>query len=68
MIELYDDISTEVRELAESIWRLAQTKKNPIDAAQFIVNTTEYYTDLLTEREIEFLRFYFYTQLELMSK
>lgn len=68
MIELYDDISTEVRELAESIWRLAQIKKNPIDAAQFIVNTTEYYTDLLTEREIEFLRFYFYAQLELMSK
>ena len=68
MIELYNDISVEVRELAESIWRLAQTKNNPIDAAKFIVNTTEYYTDTLTERELEFLRFYFYTQLELMSK
>ena len=68
MIELYNDISQETRDLAESIWRLAQLKKNPIDAAKFIVDTTEYFTNILTEREIEFLRFYFYTQLELMIK
>jgi len=37
-------------------------------AAKFLNNATNYYSNIYTEKEIEFLRFYFNMQLEMMKE
>ena len=68
MIEIYDDISEETKEIARLAWRVALAQNNPADAADFLSNITEYYRNSLTEEEIEFLRFYFKMQMEMMKE
>ena len=67
MTEIYSDISDEVRKTAESAWKVAMTQDNPIEVAKFLNNVTEYYRHLFTEEEVDFLRFYFRTQMEMMK-
>ena len=43
-------------------------KKNPIDAANFLNDITNYYDKILTEEEVNFLRFYFNMKMELMKE
>lgn len=68
MIEIYDDISEEAKEIARLAWKVAIVQNNPVDAANFLNNVTEYYRNSLTEEEIEFLRFYFKMQMEMMKE
>jgi len=67
MIELFPNIRDEVKEIAEAAWRLAYAQKDPIKAADFLNNTTNYYRNIYTDEEIEFLQFYFNMKMEMMK-
>ena len=67
MTEIFQNIRDEVKEVADLAWRLAIAQKNPIDAANFLNNTTNYYRNIYTEEEIEFLQFYFNMKMEMMK-
>lgn len=68
MTEIYANISEQVRELAKLAWKIAMMHTNPINSAKFLNTVTEYYRNILTDEEIEFLQFYFQTQMEMMKK
>ncbi len=68
MTEIYDNISEETKEIARLAWKVAIAQNNPASAADFLNNVTEYYRNSLTEEEIEFLRFYFKMQMEMMKE
>ena len=64
MIELFPNVSEQVRADAEKAWRLAQTFHNPMNTVQFLSNYTKYAP---TEEQQDFLRFYFNLQMELQD-
>ena len=68
MIEIFTNISEEVKDTAEMAWQLALSHEKPIDAAEFLNIVTEYYKKTYSEEEIEFLQFYFQMKLEMMKK
>lgn len=68
MIELFKNVSNEIREIAKTAWEIAVAQKNPATAAEFLNSVTELYRNYYTEEEIEFLQFYFQTQMEMMKK
>ena len=68
MIELFGNVQQKVKDLAETAWSLAVNQRNPIDAANFLNNVTNYYDEILTNEEIEFLHFYFNLKMEMMNK
>ena len=68
MQEIFENISDNVKEIAETAWRLAMSQKNPVSAASFLNEVVGYYSNLLDEEEIEFLRFYFNMKMELMKE
>lgn len=68
MTELFTNVSTVAKKIAETAWQLASIQKDPLDAATFLDNVTNYYSNLLTEEEIEYLRFYFSMKLEMMKE
>ena len=68
MTEIFTNINNETKQLAYLIWHTAIMNKDPASAAKFILNITNYFKQLMTEEEIEFLQFYFNTQLEMMKK
>jgi hypothetical protein len=68
MTEIFEDISEEIRQLAKHAWENTLAQNNPIKAAEFLSNITNYYSNILSEREMEFLQFYFQTQMEMMKK
>lgn len=68
MTEIFEDISDEIKQLAESAWTITLAQETPIKAAEFLNNVTNYYTNILTEREMEFLQFYFQMKMEMMKE
>ena len=68
MIELFTNVSDEAKEIAELSWQIASIQKNPLEAANFLANATLYYSNILTEEEVDFLRFYFNMKLEMMKE
>lgn len=68
MTEIFADISDDVRGKADIIWKIAIAQENPVVAAKFLNQITEYYRRRWTEEEIDFLQFYFQTQMEMMNK
>ena len=66
MTELYENVSDEVRQVAELSWKIAMTMKNPVESAKFLDNVTNFYAHRYTEEEIEFLRFYFNLRMEMI--
>jgi len=68
MQEIFENISNNVKEIADVAWRLASAQKNPLEAAKFLDNVTNYYDKIMTEEEIEFLRFYFNMKMEMMKE
>ena len=68
MQEIFENVSNEVKEIAEVAWRLAMAQKSPIEASNFLNNVTNYYDKLLNEEEIEFLRFYFNMKMEMIKE
>lgn len=67
MTEIFENISQEVRDLADFIWRVAAAQDNPLKAAEFLNNTTEYLRNLYSEEEMAFLQFYFDLQMEMIK-
>ena len=65
MVEIFADISDDVRKKAELIWKLSIGQNNPIKAAKLLNQFTEYYRKRWTEEEVDFLQFYFQTQMEM---
>ena len=68
MIEIYANVSDQVKEVADIAWRLTMAQKNPLDAANFLNNVTNYYANILTEEEQEFLQFYFQMKMEMIKE
>lgn len=68
MQEIFENISNNVKEIADVAWRLASAQKNPLEAAKFLDNVTNYYDKIMTKEEIEFLRFYFNMKMEMMKE
>ena len=60
MIELFPNISTQLRESAEIAWRLASSLP-PVQATKFLEAYTTYNH---TEEEQDYLRFYFNIEME----
>ena len=68
MQEIFANVGDEVKEIADIAWRLTLMQKNPLDAANFLNNVTNYYNNILSEEEIEFLRFYFNMKREMIKE
>ena len=68
MTEIFEDISDEIKQLAEGAWAITLAQESPIKAAEFLNSVTNYYTNILTEREMEFLQFYFQMKMEMMKE
>ena len=68
MTEIFANIGDEVKDIAETAWNIALAQKNPLDAANFLNNVTNYYKNIYTDEEIEFLQFYFNMKLEMMKE
>ena len=66
--ELFTNVSKVAKDIAELSWKLASVQKDPLNAANFLDNVTNYYSNLLTKDEIEYLRFYFNMKLEMMKE
>lgn len=60
MIELFPNISAQLREAAEIAWRLASSLP-PVSATKFLEAYTAYNH---TEEEQDYLRFYFNIEME----
>mgnify|MGYP006896848455 CR=1 FL=1 len=68
MTELFANISDDVRQKADIIWKITLAQPHPLLAAKFLNYVTEYYRHKWTEEEVEFLQFYIQTQMEMMNK
>lgn len=68
MTELFTNVSFDARLIAEMTWDIANVLKNPVEAAEFLSSVTEFYSNKLTEEEVDFLRFYFNMKLEMMKE
>ena len=67
MIEIFSDIGDDIKEIAKTSWKLALMQKEPRKAAEFLTRVIDYCKQLYTEEEIEFLQFYFQTQMEMVK-
>lgn len=67
MQELFNNVRQEVKDTAESAWNLAIVQRDPARAADFLDNVTNYYRNIYTNEEIEFLQFYFKMKVEMMK-
>ena len=68
MIEIFADISDDIKQKAEAAWNEAINKHNPIAAASYLSDITESYRETWTEEEIEFLQFYFQMRMEMIKQ
>jgi hypothetical protein len=68
MTELFTNVSFDAKLIAEMTWDIATIIKNPIEVAEFLSSVTEFYSNKLTEEEVDFLRFYFNMKLEMMKE
>ena len=66
MIELWENINDKTKEYAEQAWTLAIAMLNPADAANFLNDITNNYIG--TQKEVDFLRFYFNMKMEMIKK
>lgn len=68
MQEIFKNVRSEVKDIAETAWQLAIAQKDVLKAAHFLNTVTEYYKNLYTEEEVEFLQFYFNMKMEMMKE
>lgn len=67
MTEIFPNVRDEVRKCGETAWKIAMAQITPDKAAQFLNTVIEYYKHSYTEEEINFLHFYFQTQMEMAN-
>jgi len=68
MKELFPYINDNVKDAAKMIWNLALSYSNPEKSAHVLIKMTDYFKNFFNRDEIEFLQFYFNTQMEMMKK
>ena len=68
MQEIFKNVRKEVKDVATTAWDLALAQINPSAAAEFLDNVTNYYKNIFTEEEIEFLQFYFRMKMEVIDE
>ena len=68
MDEIFKNVRQEVKEMAEISWKIALAQPSPAAAATFLDNVTNFYETYYTEEEVDFLRFYFHMQMEMMKQ
>ena len=68
MIELFDHIRQEVKDVAEGAWDLVIAQHDAVEAAELLNTIVEYYKVIWTKEEVEFLQFYFRMKMEMMKK
>ena len=68
MQELFENVREVVKETAKAQWKIALQQKNPVAAANTLNNFITSSKDMYTEEEIEFLRFYFALQMEMIKE
>ena len=68
MTEIFENISNDTKKIAKTSWNLAMAQKDPVKAANLLNTVTEYYKNILSEEEVEFLQFYFRMQMEMMKE
>ena len=67
MVEIYSDIKEEVRLFAQNAWRVSLTMNSPKESAEFLTNCLVLAEQEYTEEEINFIKFYFQTQMEMVK-
>lgn len=65
MVEIFENISDDIKQKAEIMWKIAIAQSNPAEAAKLLNTFTEYYRTKWTEEEVDFLQFYFQIQMEM---
>lgn len=65
MIEIFETIDDEFKQLAEDTWNQALTYTNPINGAQFLTDTIDSYEQANEQEKADFLRFYFQLKMEM---
>ena len=68
MLELFEHIRPEVKQVAEGAWNLTMAQNSPAKAAELLNTITEYYKLIWTEEEVGFLQFYFNMKMEMMKE
>lgn len=68
MLELFEHIRPEVKEIAEGAWNLTMAQNDPKRAAELLNTIVEYYKIIWTQEEVEFLQFYFRMKMEMMKE
>ena len=68
MVEIFDNISQEVKDAAEAAWNFIISLHTPAEAAELLNVIVEYYKLKWTKEEVDFLQFYFRTQMEMINK
>ena len=64
MVEIFADISSDIKKQTKTLWELACLQDDPMKAAKFIDSTLQYLENHVTEEEMEFIRFYIKMQME----
>ena len=67
MVEIFTDISDDIKSKADIIWRIALVQPTPLAAAKFLNAVTEYYRTRWTEEEVDFLQFYLQMKMEMVK-
>lgn len=65
MTEIFATINDEFKKVAEFAWNYALSYKNPINGAQFLMDTIDLYEQTNEQEKADFLRFYFQLKMEM---
>lgn len=64
MTQVFENISDEVRRVADAIWTIALSQRNSVQAAEFIDTAMRYLASVYTSDELKFIDFYIRLQME----
>lgn len=67
MVEIYEDIRQEVKDTAAAIWEMTIAQNTPTEAAKLLNTIVNYYKLIWTDKEVEFLQFYFKMRMEMIN-
>ena len=67
MTEMFENISQDVKDVAEFSWNLATAKNSLPEILEVLDTVTSYYRTFGKPEEVEFLQFYFNMRMEMMK-
>ena len=68
MTEIFENISDDIKDKAEIMWKIAIGQPNAFAAAEYLHGMTEYFKNRWTDEEVDFLRFYFNMRMEMIKQ